>query len=894
MQADTSFWKRVTALFHDALALPAAERQAFLEETCADEAIRNEVLDLLSTAESVPTYLDQPAAVALNIVPQAATLDPKHIGPYKVIRPLGRGGMGSVYLAERENASFVQRVAVKVVNRGLPNHVMVRFRYERQILASLQHPHIAHLLDGGITEDGRPFLVMEYVDGVPITDYADSQHLSITERLDLFQTVCRAVQYAHQNLIVHRDLKPSNMLVMQDGVVKLLDFGISKLLDEEAQATLPITVPLTEADHPMMTPEYAAPEQVRGEPITTATDTYQLGILLFELLVGKRPFVVQGRSRHAVEQAILDQAPTRPSMAVTLTDPTHEAPEDTAALAKTRGGLTTEELRRQLKGDLDVIVLKALNKQPERRYGEVSALVEDIRRHRAGLPVMARPASMTYRVRKFVERNRVGVATGLVVLLSLIVGLAGTIWQARVASQEREKAEIVSAYLTQLFSASNPWEATTDSMTVRDVLDRGLAQLDTELRDNPLVRAEIMMVLGEVYVGLGSYTQADQLYQEALALQQTNGSSQSIEVAESLQKLAHLRKIQAAYPEADSLLSEALVRYQRTYGQSHFTIAQVHNNQGQVLQEQGRHTEAIPLFRDGLSMLDSTDLAHRKEWISLRQNLGAALHAERHLDEAERIYRTLLVELRALHGDVHPAIGLALNNLAGIVQDQGDWVEAEQLYRQTIAIDEATLGPEHTDVGIDLSNLAILLAGLDRFEEAEPLYRRAVTIFQKAFGPHHLHVFGDMMRHGLTLAELNRHLEAQAVLQEAQRVAEVAWGPNHRLRALAMLHETRSLHENDQHEAAFRTGETALSLVQPDLPPTHPRYAELQSYWGRILVEHGYHTRAETLLRKSYHTFAENDHSDQAQRSLAVLLAVYEATGDTAAHTRYAAFKTEH
>lgn len=433
-------WQQVKALFEQALERPPDERAAFLDQAChGDEALRREVRSLLSSHDDAPGFLDQPLSLDAPSGDDGAAHTGQRIGAYRLVREIGHGGMGAVYLAERADGQFHQQVAVKFVRHGVDSATLRRrFRAERQILARLDHPHIARLIDGGVSENGLPYLAMEYVEGTRIDHYCDAHHLSTNKRLRLFLAVCKAVHYAHQNLIVHRDLKPSNILVTEGGTVKLLDFGIAKLLDDNAAAT-----PLDEAPRTgmrVMTPEYASPEQIRGEPVTTAFDVYALGIILYELLAGQRPYRLSGLSPGEMERIVCEKAPARPSTAVTReaqTDAMRAAtPEEISRMRSTQ----PDKLRRRLAGDLDTLVMMALHKDPSRRYRSVGQLSEDLRRHLDGLPVTARPDSFAYRISKFIRRHWMGVAAAVFIFVSLLGGTATTAWQACVAEQQRRKA----------------------------------------------------------------------------------------------------------------------------------------------------------------------------------------------------------------------------------------------------------------------------------------------------------------------------------------------------------------------------------------------------------------------------------------------------------------------
>ena len=468
-------WKLIEPLLDAALELPLEARGAFLASACGDPVLRAEVELLLASCARAEGWLTRSAPdlyaglIAELDTPGAA--EGARIGPYRIVGEAGHGGMGTVYIAERDDDQYRKRVALKVVRGGpgLDSQLVRRFVEERQILASLDHPNIARLLDGGVTGDRSPWFAMEFVGGLPLDRYCDAHRLSIERRLALFLDACNAVQYAHRNLVVHRDLKPSNILVTDTGEVKLLDFGIAKLLAQSAAAD---RSPVTQTELRLLTPEYASPEQVRGEPVSTTSDVYSLGVVLFGLLTGGRPHQHAGR---ALERAVLEEEPERPS-AVAI-----RAPVEAAAAR----GLTPERLRRRLRGDLETIVLMALRKEPERRYLTVEQLAGDLRCYLDGRPVTARRNSWAYRAGKFVARNPGGVAAaiGLTVLL-VGFGVVTAAQSARTA-RERDKAKQLAGFLTELFAAPDPWRNRGQSVTAREMLDSGAVRLDRQLRDQP-------------------------------------------------------------------------------------------------------------------------------------------------------------------------------------------------------------------------------------------------------------------------------------------------------------------------------------------------------------------------------------------------------------------------
>jgi len=431
-----------------ALDTAPADRALLLDQACAgDSSLRAEVESLLVYDERAEGLLETPAigsTAMMRSEGEAAPMEGRLVGPYKIIRRIGHGGMGTVYLAARADDQYNKRVAIKLVRRGMDTEFIVsRFRHERQILASLDHPNIAKLFDGGTTEDGLPYFVMEYIEGLTIDQYCDANRLPTVERLKLFRAICSAVHYAHQNLVVHRDIKPSNILVTSDGVPKLLDFGIAKLLNPElyAQTIVPTAIQLR-----LMTPDYASPEQVRGQSITTASDTYSLGVLLYELLTGHRPYRLMSSLPQEIERIICEQEPDKPSTAINRTvdtvsaDGTSRVSLSPEIVSQTREG-QPEKLRRKLAGDLDNIILMAMRKEPRRRYASVEQFSDDIRRHLEGLPVLARKDAFTYRAGKFIQRNKVALVVSLMIAVLIASSIIAIINQSSKAAREGDKAK---------------------------------------------------------------------------------------------------------------------------------------------------------------------------------------------------------------------------------------------------------------------------------------------------------------------------------------------------------------------------------------------------------------------------------------------------------------------
>lgn len=491
-------WEEVRERLADLLELPPTQRAEALA-AIGDPALRAELGELLEAADGAGTFLEE----------APLSMTGRRIGPYRLSRELGEGGMGVVYLAARADQAFEQKVAVKVLRRGLESADMqARFRRERHILARLEHPNIARILDGGTTEDGVPWLGMELVDGLPIDQWCDQQQLSVADRLRLFQKVCAAVDYAHRNLVVHRDLKPSNILVTDTGEPKLLDFGIAKVLLEGSDLSE------TRSGSTAMTPRYASPEQVRGQGVTTVSDVYTLGVILYELLTGQAPYRLESGQHAELERVIGGEIPAAPSERVL------------AGGSPTPTGESATRLARRLRGDLDTILGMALAKEPERRYASVQQLQEDIERHLEGLPVLARRDSRSYRLGRFVRRNLPWVVTGAVFMSFLVGAVVVLGLQAQRLRAERDKAREVAAVLKELFTMNDPNSSLDHNLSARELLDSSTERVE-KLADQPELKAELLGTLGTVYLAQAEYERAEQLLRQAIQLQEARGMGKS-------------------------------------------------------------------------------------------------------------------------------------------------------------------------------------------------------------------------------------------------------------------------------------------------------------------------------------------------------------------------------
>jgi serine/threonine-protein kinase len=760
-------WVRVNALFAAVLEQPVEARPAFLQRACAGDGVLLDAVQALlaveaeareALGESVSTFA-APLFSDLADLPEEALPE---TDAYRLLREVGRGGMGTVYLAERVEDGH--RVALKVVRRGMDtDEVLRRFRQERRILAALDHPHIARLYDGGMTRDGRPYLVMEYIDGQSLTAYADARRLDLDARLRLFQPVCEAVRFAHQNLVVHRDLKPSNILVTDGGQVKLLDFGIARLLGDDLMVE---GAPHTRTGVRLMTPEYASPEQHAGARVTTASDVFALGMVLYELLTGRRPFEA-GDVPH--------RKPERPSMAVARAEERHRPDGTTETiLPEVRSqarSTTTERLRRRLRGDLDTILLTALRTEPERRYPSAEAFLEDIRRHLASLPVTARPDTPGYRARKFLRRHRYAVLTGLAIL-GLVVGFAG-FYTVRVtqernrAEQEAAKLAQVRTFLSDLFEAADPGEARGQTFTAQDLLNRGAGRL-AALSGQPDVQAELTATIGDLYRKLGRYDSAAVFLHRALALRQALHRGPHPEVARALYGLSRLEYDLSRYDSARVLIETALAMQRTLLEPPHPDLAQSLNGLALIHFVARQYTEAEPLFRESLAMYRTLYGEEHAAIGRILNNLSTLAYARGDIAEAEQLCREALAIRRKLLGEVHPDVALSLRNLARFLHERGAKAEAERLYQEALAMRRALFGPSHPDVARSLRDLARFLEDTGRYSEANPLLEQAVAMGRVVLGPEHLTLALYLGEYATLLHQQARHQDAEPLYREAR------------------------------------------------------------------------------------------------------------------------------
>jgi serine/threonine protein kinase/tetratricopeptide (TPR) repeat protein len=821
---DSARWDRVQELFHQAVELPEGERRGFLQSQCGeDEALVGDVLALVEEDSRGSSLLDRNMAeVAHQLVGEARQPLPnvKEFGPYRIREVLGEGGMGIVYLAVREDLGSL--VALKVLRDAwLSPARRERFFNERRMLAQLNHPFIARLYDADALPDGTPWFVMEYVEGVALTEYCRRHARSIPERLELLRAVGEAVQYAHQNAVIHRDLKPSNILVRNDGTVRLLDFGIAKQLE-----SLDVPAERTLTGLRLMTPAYASPEQIRGEPVGIQTDVYSLGVILYELLAGRPPFDLSNRTPGEAERILIHEEPKKPSAAA-LQTPAQPGVNPPAPSAS-----------RSAWADLDVLCLTAMHKDPQRRYQSVEALIRDIDHYLKSEPLEARPDTVGYRVGKFVSRNARAVsaaALGFALVVGLVVFFMVRLTRARNAAlEETARTRRIQQFMLTLFQGGDAAAGPAENLRVVSLLDRGVEEargLDKE----PAVQAELYATLGSIYEKLGRFDQADKLLRSALVERRSLYGPDNAQVAKSLVALGLLRADQAKYEEAERLARQGLGMSKRSLPPNDPAVARATFALGTVLEDRGAYAQAIPVFEKAVEIQSRSTADPRDLAASLAELANTHFYAG-HLDISEALNERVLAMHRRHYGDRHPLVADTLINLGAIQVERGHYREAERYDRQALDITQAWYGKDNPETASAMTILGRTLVDEDRYDEGESLLQKALAIQERVYGPVHPLVAS-------ALNDLGRVAEKRGKLDEAEadfrRMAEIygsVYGQKHYLIGIALSNLGSVYMNRKEYVRAERLFRQAVALFTETLSPSHENTGIARIKLGGALV----------------------------------------------------------
>lgn len=855
MANDTNHDDLATTIIERARALGPLERAAYVRRACgSNETLLSQVLLALGADASHPGFWDEVAAGENQAEAPIPSLEGQRLGPYRILRKLGSGGMGDVYLAERADEEYQQQVAIKLVRSGVFSpQVQSRLRTERQILAKLQHPNIARLLDGGRASDGTPYLVMEYIDGEPIDTYCDRRRLSLEDRLQLVRTVCAAVHYAHQNLIVHRDLKPSNILITPDGVPKLLDFGIAKLLDTRHS---PQTLAVTHMDYRVLTPAHASPEQVRGDVITTSSDIYVLGVLLYELLTGKRPFQLAGASLSDMERIICDQEAAAPSAAVART-----AQESPGLLAEIAAHRSTSPIRlqKQLRGDIDNIVGMSMRKDVERRYSSAEQLATEIDRHLTGQPVLATSDTWHYRARKFVRRHAVAVTASVAAVITLAAFATVTFVQSKriayerdIATAERSRAEQVSSFLVELFELSDPSRSRGNQVTARELLDIGARRVDLGLADQPETRATLLGTIGSVYQSLGLYADSVKLLEEALETRIRLHGPRHPQVAAALAALGGALCDRGQLEACEQRLKAALDMQRDLLGQTAVEIGPTLMAHAHLAQMRGALDQAERYYNESLDIYRHHRQERTPDASSVMNELAGLYSYRGQYDQAATMYRAALDIDRQVLGNDHPHVGMHIQNLALTLHLQGKLDQAEPLYAESMQILSKVLGERHPQTLDAAANYGRFLHRRGDLVRAEEILSRVVDLDRAARGERHAYVGHDLVNLGLLQLDTGRYADAERDFRAALDIYTEALPADHPFVASALSGLGRAQFEQNHVDDAEQTLLRATRIATQSLAADSPQLAATKSTLGRVRITQRRNDEARPLLRESY------------------------------------------
>jgi serine/threonine protein kinase/tetratricopeptide (TPR) repeat protein len=849
---DSGRWRKIRQLFEDAVALEGKDRARFLNEACADDVeLEAEIIGLLANAGKTDEDIGR---IVSGAAAAWATHDEdrrqKTVGRYRILELLGEGGMGKVYLADRADEQYRQRVAIKIVGRhGATSDILNRFRAERQILANLDHPNISHLLDGGETEDGLPYLVMEHVQGRPIVAYCQEEELSLDERLDLFLDVCAAVDHAHRNLVVHRDIKPGNILVTDKGVPKLLDFGIAKLLEAGSPGGSPA---VTRADLRLLTPEYASPEQVLGRPITVATDVYGLGLVLYELLTDRYPYGVREELATDWRRIICEANPALPS-----TIAGRPARSDNTVSVHERGPAVPDgrwrRRRARLRGDLDNIVMSAIRKEPERRYASPRALADDIRAYRSHRPVAARPDTARYRLTKFVRRHRAGVAAATAGVMFTVALIA---FYTHRLSEERDHARTAAAtsakvvqFMTGLFREADPRQSLGQPVTARVLLERGARRLEQELADEPAVRATMVNAIADSFSSMGEFKPALEQYEETLAALRKVYPEDHPEVAEAWLNLGRIRVELGDYDNAAADLAKAQEIVAADESTDTEFRARVAKETGQLKRQTGEYDAAAALFSEAIGMLRGMGPDGRSELASALFLYSGLLEALDRNDDALLMMEETLEIRRNLHGDLHPDVAMTLNSLGSFYLGQGELDAADRHWRQSLELKRALYGSSNIRVARSLANLAIVQHRRGRYQESLELSAEALPIFVDALGEDHPHVAFLLENMANDHLALGRHEEALAAYRASQDKMRRIFGEEHVEYGISLSNLGGAYIEMQRYEEAMEPLQRADRIFVKALGPEHGQVFSNRAKIASVLFGLGRFEAAEAELR---------------------------------------------
>lgn len=872
MNMNKERWNQITDIVDEVLeAEDLSAKRKILEARCRnDEDLKKEVRKFLDSIDDSSEYWDSlfqsnrlfigeitddyENTLHEGLLEKVATLPeigdniPDQIDLYSIKKRVGIGGMGEVYLVSRIDEKFNQNVALKLMRHGVTSRDQaLRFEQERTILSSLNHPNIARLLDGGIAEDGRSYYVMEYVDGIPITEYCDKHGCNLEERLKLFKQVCKAVQYAHSNFIVHRDLKPDNLLVNSEGVVKILDFGIAKMIDDSLDEK---SLLQTSSGYRMLSLKYSAPEQITLDPITTATDVYSLGTLLFELVTGSHPFHLKDKTLHETEYIIRNRQPSYPSS-------------------------VSPRWKAKLKGDIDAIILKALRKESTERYDSAQSMLDDIERFENSLPVTARRDSVLYRSKKFIKRHSLSLMfSGFILFLVVAFTLFYTqriADEKRIAELQAQKAEQVTLFLMDMFEANSPSQSAGEIITARDMLERGEAEA-AKLEGYPELKAQMYEVIGEIYRRLGQYNKSESLLRQSLTIRQEIYGNYHTETVGTFDKLGLLLINKGEFFAADSLLSLALNIRESQLNSTGPDMAETLSNLAFARRRIGDSANAEPLYRRSLEIREEHLGRDHPSTIENMSSLGVVLHYKAKYRETEALFREILERRESLLAPIHPDVAISQNSLGALLMNLGDYQEADSLLNRALTVRRKLYGDDHPFVALTLNNLAISHIEQGKLSEAQEYVNEAYRIRVPQLGHDHTNTAITKFTIAKLMLDTNQPDSAISLYKQAYQTFHDNLSPNHSLTARTMVGiGSAYLAKNDLELAGsyFEEGYKKVEAVHTEESLEHA-LASIQ--YAAYLMQSGKKEQADSMLKTARRTLQSFEKKESLRQENIVTL----------------------
>ena len=899
---NTKRWESVKELLHQALQLRPEQRGVFLDEACAsDISLRAEVDSLLAAEEDVRTSFMEspvPAGELIGAIGSAKTLEAGQVfsQKFQLIRKLGEGGMGQVWLAD-QTSPVRRQVALKLIKAGMYDESVVqRFQSERQSLAIMDHPAIAKVFDAGTTEQGQPYFVMEYVPGLPITEYCDEKKLSIRQRLDLFIQACEGVQHAHQKAILHRDIKPANILVLEvDGkpVPRIIDFGLAKAITPQPNGETLYTL----AGGLVGTPGYMSPEQAEpgGPDVDTRSDVYSLGVVLYVLLTGVLPIDTKVGQQPLVEilRKLREEEPLRPSTKITAD---RQSSVTTAQARATHPA----ELKSLLRGDLDWIAMKALEKDRARRYGTPSELAADLQRYLNHEPVIARPATVSYRLQKYARRHRVGVSVAaLLVLLFIGFAILQTVQLRRItrerdrANRERDRATRVTDFMTNMFLVADPNEAKGNTITAREILDKASKDMQAALAQDPEVQSQLMQTMSRVYINLGLNARAHKLAQSSLDARMKLLGPDDPKTLESMTLLGWILISEGHAAEAEKVEREAMERERRVLGPEAPLTLESMDRLAVAVQDEGRYEEEEKLERQVIEIATRTLGPESDRVLRSMNNLGTALWNEGHYADAEQQYRHLLEVDQRVWGPEHPQTLITMGNLALTIQSQGRYEEPEQLYRQLLTIEQRVLGPEHPVTMTVMENLADNLVDQGHLVEGEKLHRQALDIRMRTLGAEHASTMITKLNLASVLLLEGHTQEAEKLQRDTLTTQSRVLGPENPDTWLSQTDLARTFIHEHRYAEAEKLARESFDRQHAKLGPEHSDTLDsLQVLATAIALNHHYDEANKLFQDTMKEADSSNGPKDPATAwYMFARMAAYSGHTDDALHYLHEAVK---